>query len=54
MLTNGPPPGLSIIADDPGLLAVTWRGLLRRDITTPYPAHGRPFPAEAMRWFAGG
>ena len=48
-VTRGP--RLSIIADDEGLLAATWRALLARGVTTAYPAHGRPFPAEAMRPF---
>ena len=41
-------PSLPIYADDMPLLKESWRHLLSRHVTTIYPAHGRPFPAEEM------
>jgi hydroxyacylglutathione hydrolase len=41
-------PSLPIYADDMPLLKESWRRLLSRHVTTIYPAHGRPFRAEAM------
>jgi hydroxyacylglutathione hydrolase len=41
--------GLPIIADDLAVLASSWQRLLAEPISTVYPAHGRPFPAEDMR-----
>jgi hydroxyacylglutathione hydrolase len=41
-------PSLPIYADDMPLLKESWRRLLSRHVTTIYPAHGRPFPAEEM------
>jgi glyoxylase-like metal-dependent hydrolase (beta-lactamase superfamily II) len=41
-------PSLPIYADDVAVLTQSWRRLLARNVTTIYPAHGRPFPAAAM------
>ena len=41
-------PSLPIYAEDLPLLKESWRHLLSRHVTTIYPAHGRPFPAEEM------
>lgn len=41
-------PSLPIFADDVLLLKESWRRLLALGVTTVYPAHGKPFPAERM------
>lgn len=42
-------PGLPIFADDPAAVSASWRRLLEQGARTVYPAHGNPFPAEAIR-----
>jgi glyoxylase-like metal-dependent hydrolase (beta-lactamase superfamily II) len=41
-------PGLPIFADDPEQVVRSWERLLQYDVTTVYPAHGAPFPVDAM------
>jgi glyoxylase-like metal-dependent hydrolase (beta-lactamase superfamily II) len=41
-------PGLPIFGDDIQVVKESWRKLLDRGVTTVYPAHGNPFPAEVM------
>lgn len=53
MAMNGLPfclkPSLPIFAMDLPRAKESWRRLLRENIQTIYPAHGKPFPAEMMR-----
>jgi len=42
-------PGLPIFAEDLQQLKKSWRLLLERGATTVYPAHGKPFSADAIR-----
>jgi glyoxylase-like metal-dependent hydrolase (beta-lactamase superfamily II) len=42
-------PGLPVIAEDWPTVLASWRMLLARGVTTVYPAHGKPFPAEVIR-----
>lgn len=42
-------PGLPIFADNLQTVAISWRRLLARRVTTVYPAHGRPFSADVIR-----
>jgi glyoxylase-like metal-dependent hydrolase (beta-lactamase superfamily II) len=42
-------PGLPILAEDPAAVVRSWETLLELGVTTVYPAHGRPFPADIMR-----
>jgi len=50
---NGPPmclhPSFGVFAHQPDLVPASWRRLLRLGVRTVYPAHGRPFPASALR-----
>jgi glyoxylase-like metal-dependent hydrolase (beta-lactamase superfamily II) len=49
---SGPPlrlrPGPPIFAEQPELLAASWRAVVAAGAHTIYPAHGKPFPAELM------
>jgi glyoxylase-like metal-dependent hydrolase (beta-lactamase superfamily II) len=53
MAMNGPPfrlgPGLPILAEDNERLKASWSELLKHDLATIYPSHGKPFPAGIMR-----
>ena len=53
MAHNGFPfrlnPGLPIYAQDIGSIKENWKRLLDKGITTVYPGHGKPFPAEIIR-----
>ncbi len=53
MAMNGFPfcrkPSLPIFADDPAQVRESWRRLLNMGARVAYPAHGRPFPADALR-----
>ncbi len=42
-------PGLPIFGDEPDAVSASWNLLLKHGARTVYPAHGRPFPAEAIR-----
>ncbi len=42
-------PGLPIFAEDLQQVKKSWRLLLERGATTVYPAHGKPFSADAIR-----
>ncbi len=42
-------PGLPIFAEDRSEVIRSWQKLLARNIKTVYPAHGKPFSADAMR-----
>ncbi len=42
-------PALPFLADDMGAVLASWRRLLAEGITTVYPGHGKPFPAEVIR-----
>ncbi|HAA85644.1 MAG TPA: hypothetical protein DCE14_04735 [Kosmotogaceae bacterium] len=42
-------PGLPILADEPQRLKSSWNTILERGAETIYPAHGKPFSAEAIR-----
>ncbi len=42
-------PGLPVFADDLELVRAGWRTLLDAGARTIFPAHGTPFPAEALR-----
>jgi len=42
-------PGLPIFGNDINLIKESWTKILKSDIKTVYPAHGKPFPAEVMR-----
>ncbi|MBT8401019.1 MAG: MBL fold metallo-hydrolase [Rhodothermia bacterium] len=42
-------PSLSILGDDRGRIVASWREVLRHGVKTIYPAHGKPFPAKAIR-----
>ena len=44
-------PGLPIFADDLEQVKQSWRKLFDQGVTTVYPAHGKPFPADVMRKF---
>ena len=46
-------PGLPIFAEDLPTLKESWRRLLDQQVKTVYPAHGKPFPAEALRTVVG-
>ena len=50
---NGPPmclhPSFGVFADQPELMSASWRRLLAQGMRIVYPAHGRPFPASALR-----
>ena len=50
---NGPPmclhPSFGVFAHQPELVPASWRRLLELGVRTVYPAHGRPFPASALR-----
>jgi glyoxylase-like metal-dependent hydrolase (beta-lactamase superfamily II) len=52
LAVNGPPmsfkPSLSIIAADPRQMRQSWRRLVDLGARTTYPAHGKPFPVEAI------
>lgn len=42
-------PGLRIFAEDLQKVKRSWQLLLDKGATTVYPAHGKPFPADAIR-----
>lgn len=42
-------PGLPIFAEDLQKVKRSWQLLLDKGATTVYPAHGKPFPADAIR-----
>jgi hydroxyacylglutathione hydrolase len=42
-------PGLPILADDIEMVKASWRKMLKMDLKTIFPGHGKPFPAEVMR-----
>jgi hydroxyacylglutathione hydrolase len=42
-------PGLPVLAEDWAQVRESWRMLLARGVTTIYPAHGKPFPADVIR-----
>lgn len=42
-------PGLPVLAENWTQVLESWRMLLARGVTTIYPAHGKPFPAEVIR-----
>jgi hydroxyacylglutathione hydrolase len=51
---NGPPFCLKprmVFEDDIDQVRRTWRDLLGRGITTVYPSHGKPFPADQVETF---
>jgi glyoxylase-like metal-dependent hydrolase (beta-lactamase superfamily II) len=52
LAVNGPPmtfkPSLSIIAADPQQMRRSWHRLVELGARTVYPAHGKPFPVEAI------
>lgn len=53
LAVNGLPqrfgPNMSAFAEDPDRVIHSWRTLLAAGAKVIYPAHGRPFPAEALR-----
>lgn len=53
LAVNGLPqrlgPNMSVFADDPERVISSWRTLLAAGAKVIYPAHGKPFPAEALR-----
>ena len=42
-------PGPAILGDEPDEISASWKLLLEHGITTVYPAHGKPFPANVIR-----
>jgi glyoxylase-like metal-dependent hydrolase (beta-lactamase superfamily II) len=42
-------PGLPIFADDIEPVVRSWRRLFEFGVTTVFPAHGKPFPADVIR-----
>ncbi len=46
-------PGLPIFSDDLERVRESWELILRRGVRMIYPAHGKPFPAGAVRRFLG-
>jgi len=42
-------PGLPILAEDIEVVKESWRKMLKMDLKTIYPGHGKPFPAEVMK-----
>jgi len=42
-------PGLPILADDIEEVKESWRKILKLDLKTIFPGHGKPFPADVMR-----
>ena len=42
-------PGLPILAEDIEAVKESWRKMLKEELRTIYPGHGKPFPAEGMR-----
>ena len=42
-------PGMPIFAEDESLIKPSWKKLLKAGAKWIYPAHGRPFPADALR-----
>ncbi len=42
-------PGLPVFAEDMPAVLASWKRLLDKGVTTIYPGHGRPFPAEIIK-----
>ena len=42
-------PGMPIFAENESLIKPSWKKLLDSGAKMIYPAHGKPFPAEALR-----
>ncbi len=42
-------PGMSLWAEDVNAIKESWRLLLARGAKQIYPAHGKPFKAEALK-----
>jgi glyoxylase-like metal-dependent hydrolase (beta-lactamase superfamily II) len=42
-------PRFGVFAHEPELVPASWRRLLEMGVRTVYPAHGRPFPASALK-----
>jgi glyoxylase-like metal-dependent hydrolase (beta-lactamase superfamily II) len=53
LVMSGPPlvlkPSLAVVAYDPAQMRESWLHLLELGAKTVYPAHGKPFPVEALR-----
>jgi len=53
LAVNGPPmrigPNMSVFAEDPATVKRSWRLLLDNGAKWVYPAHGKPFEADALK-----